>query len=380
MALDVVYLCDVVILGIVRRMLPTLGKGADFAIFTTSFRDSLAQEIDFIREERYQSKFRKICESHPIYSQSNKIAKTYREYTTTKLLTMELVKNYHRLDRLLDELTPEQLLDFATTRIEGLPKELPLHLIWVQICIQLEGLSHWGLSHGDVHLGNMYALAPEKEGDPWRIFLCDFGMMIEQTERERMLGVEAGMALSYLWNGGLLAVAFAHQGLKPITPQNMLGLRNAMGTLTDKHFTELRDGAEKRWLIRTQRGTSLSMVSEITYSASVFGLSISPFGWLLLKNFSYLVNMGLTMWTSYSPGNMWAPHCKKYVKDVVHYELDTRNITNMRDSLPGILMNLRPYDQKQILTCLSNGGKVKPMEIVWVDDWDPRGLSSQQPA
>ena len=79
-----------------------------------------------------------------MYSQSNIIAKTYREYTTTKLLTMEFIHNFYRLDRLLDDLTPQQLWEFASTKIEGLPDELPLHLIYLQISrVEHTGSRQW---------------------------------------------------------------------------------------------------------------------------------------------------------------------------------------------------------------------------------------------
>jgi hypothetical protein len=374
-ALDTVYLCDIVI-GIIKRLLPTLAKGADFGVFTTSYRESLAKEIDFVLEERTQSNFRRRVMGHPIYSQSYKIARTYREYTTTKLLTMELVKNYYRLDRIMDELTPEQLLDFATTKIEGLPRDLPLQLVWIQLALQFECLSHWGIAHGDVHLGNLYALAPEKENDHWKMFLCDFGMMIEESEGFRTMCLESGLSLTYYWDGSIIGHCFAKQSVKPLTPKNKAILIDYMTTQVNKDFLETADGAERVWRPRIQRNTSANTATSFIYGCSTLGLSLAPENWLFFKSMSYTANAGMTMWSSLNPGPMWAPHCKKFVKDIVLHDLEAKNISNMRDSLPEILVMLRDYDRKQILRALDTGSPVVPLGQVWTDEWDVRDLAA----
>jgi predicted unusual protein kinase regulating ubiquinone biosynthesis (AarF/ABC1/UbiB family) len=373
-ALDTVYLCDIWI-GIMKRLLPTFAKGADFGMFTTSYRESLAKEIDFVLEERTQSKVRRLVEGHPIYSQGTKIARTYREYTTTKLLTMELVKNYYRLDRIFDEFEPQQLVEFATTKVEGLPPELPLQLVWAQISMQLEGLAHWGIAHGDVHLGNLYALAPSEECDHWRLFLCDFGMMIEETEGFRIMCLESGASLTYYWDGAIMGRAFAKQSTKPVSPKNKEILIDSMATQVNRFFADGRDGCEKLWVVRLQRNTPNTMASEVMYACATLGLSLAPENWLLFKTMSYTLNMGMTMWTSLNGTQMWAPHAKKYIKDVINHDLDAKNISNLKGSLPQILALLRDHDRKQIMGALDNGSSVVPLENVWVNDWDVRDLA-----
>jgi hypothetical protein len=369
--LDTIYLCDIVI-ALIQIVLPTLAKGADFGCFTTSYRESLTKEIDFVLEERNQAKFRKLIMSHPIYSQASKVAETYREYTTTKLLTMEYIRGYYRLDRLLDDLTPQQLWDFASTKLKGLPEHLSLQPIWIQIAIQLEGLSHWGLSHGDVHLGNLYALAPEKEGDPWRMFLCDFGMMIEQSEPERIMTLESGASLAYYWDGTIIGRAMVKQSTRPVPTKNRDKVINNMATAVDKYIVDVADGKEKMWFVTIQRGTKNTMLSELVYGVAPLGLKMSPFNWLFLKNFSYVANVSTSLWASYSPTQMWTPHIKKYIKDIVTHDLENKNITNMRTSLPDILFLLREYDRKEILRALSEGNGVTPLPGLWAHDWDVR--------
>jgi predicted unusual protein kinase regulating ubiquinone biosynthesis (AarF/ABC1/UbiB family) len=372
-ALDTVYLCDIVI-GLIKMMLPTLAKGADFGVFTQSYREQLAKEIDFVLEERTQGRYRKFVMDHPIYCQGTKIAKTYREYTTTKLLTMELVKNYYRLDRILDDLTPQQLMEFANTKIDGLPPELPLQLLWTQVAIVFDGLSHWGLSHGDIHLGNIYALAPENEGDHWRMFLCDFGMMIEQTAGERIMAIESGLSIQYYWDGAILGRALVKQSLKPVPHKNVDRLIDAAATVVDKYMIEVEEGKEKVYHTQIQRGSKNNQVSELVYAAATMGLKMAPGNWLFLKNFGYLVNMTGSICTSVNSTNMWMPHCKKYLKDIIMHDMETKNIANIGASLPEMLSMLREYDRKQILSALDGKGQVEPLGLIWAHNWDVRGL------
>jgi predicted unusual protein kinase regulating ubiquinone biosynthesis (AarF/ABC1/UbiB family) len=371
--LDTIYLCDIVI-GLIKMILPTLAKGADFGVFTQSYREQLTKEIDFTLEERTQTKFRKLVMNHHVYRQGTKIAKTYREYTTTKLLTMELVKNYYRLDRILDDLSPQQLMEFANTKLDGLPPELPLQLLWVQIAIVFDGLSHWGFSHGDIHLGNIYALAPESEGDPWKMFLCDFGMMIEQTEGERIMAIESGLSIQYYWDGAILGRALLRQSLKPVPHKNVGKLIDATASVVNKYVMEVEEGKEKVYFMQIQRGSKNNQVSELVYSLATMGLKMAPGTWLFLKNFGYLTNMAGSICTSMNSSNMWMPHCKKYLKDIVMHDMEAKNVSNMSESLSEILSTLREHDRKQILSALEGRGHVAPLGLIWSHNWDVRGL------
>ena len=376
--LDTIYLCDI-ILEIVWKLLPTFRKGFDPAAFTTSYREQLTKEIDFNLEERYQTRYRKLVMAHPIYCQSNYVARTYREYTTTKLLVMEFVHDYYRLDRILDDMTPDQLWAFATTKLEGLPDHLPLHLVWTQIMLQVEGLSRWGLSHGDVHLGNLYAKAPSGPDDHWKIFLCDFGMMIDETEPERIMALECGASLCYYWDGKVIGKAFARQSLVKISQKNQDRLVAHMANCIDKFMIETVDGAEKAWLPRVQRGTQTTVLSEITYGCAVCGLSMAPYNWLLLKNFTYLCNMGMAMWTTFNPTQMWAHHIRKFIKDIVFNDMEPLNITNLQANLDEVLKVVRYRDRMEIKRALTEGRAAQPMQKVWSEDWDVRTLSSPDP-
>ena len=211
------------------------------------------------------------------------------------------------------------------------------------------------------------------------MFLCDFGMMIEESEGFRIMCLESGASLTYYWDGAILGQAFAKQTVKPITPKSKAILIDQLSTTVDKFLIETKEGAERVWQMRIQRGTSNTIASELIYALSTLGLSLAPENWLLVKSTSYMCNMGMSMWTSFNPGPMWAIHCKKYLKDIVNHDLEAQNITNMRESLPDLLFMLRDHDRKEILRALDTGSPVVPMEPAWTHEWDVRGLALPQP-
>ena len=241
--LDTIIICDV-FFGLLNRMLPLLHKSTDTRLFTSSYRESLEQEIDLVLEARYQEKYRRLVMNHPIYRQTNCIAGIYPQYTTTKLIAMELVKDYYRLDRLMDELTPQQLLEFATTKVEGYPPDLPLQLVFSQVALCLEGLNHWGFSHGDYHLGNLYAMSPQTQGDKWKIFVCDFGMMMDFPESDRLITVQALLDLAYYAQGNVLIRCFTTDTDEPISEKQMKKAVHGMETVVKKYITEPEEGGE----------------------------------------------------------------------------------------------------------------------------------------
>jgi predicted unusual protein kinase regulating ubiquinone biosynthesis (AarF/ABC1/UbiB family) len=170
--LDTVIVCDLV-MGAIKLALPLVRKNTDVSVFTSSYRKSLERETNFRLEGRTQEDWRMHIASHPIYSQTLHIARAHMQYTTTKLLTMELVKDYYRLDRVLDDLTPQDLWEIVTTKVEGYPDELPFHLLWSQAYLVFESVATWDTFHGDIHPGNFYLLKPKEKGGKWKIFLCD---------------------------------------------------------------------------------------------------------------------------------------------------------------------------------------------------------------
>jgi hypothetical protein len=364
--LDTIIICDIMF-GLMNRMLPLLHKSTDTRLFTSSYRESLEQEIDLVLEARYQEEYRRNVMRHPIYQQSDHIARVYPEYTTTKLIVMELVKNYHRLDRLLDELTPAQLLDFATTKVEGYPQDLPLQLVFAQVGLCLEGMLRWGLSHGDFHLGNLYALEPQKDGDNWKIFLCDFGMMMDLDESQRMMTMQAILDLGYYFVGNLLANNFIVDSDVPMTEKKKQKARHAMETVVKKYWTFEGEGMERVWTFTIQPNSSTNMVGAIVYTAATLGLKQeTSHYWLLIKNFAYACSIGLTLSTNLNATPMIGGHVRKFMKDWVMAELDASDIADLRTYLPEKLRHVRRDDRRQILRALATGEEIVPNRQAWV--------------
>ena len=145
----------------------------------------------------------------------------------------------------------------------------------------------------------------------------------------------------------------------------------------NKYFVQTKEGGELVWHYTIQRGSQVTILSDLTYGCATLGLKLTPGIWLLLKNFSYICNMANSVWTSYNPNPSWAPHCKKYIRDMVLYDMEAKNITNLRDSLPQVLGVVREYDRQQILNAVKFGSPTVPLEMVWSDECDVRELAAR---
>ena len=363
--LDTIIICDI-FFGILNLALPLLHKSSDSRMLTSSYRESLEQEIDLVLEARSQEQYRRLVMRHPIYQQTNYVAKVYSEYTTTKLIVMELVKNYHRLDRLMDELTPEQLLEFATTKVEGYPQELTLQLVFAQVALCLEGMCHWGFSHGDYHLGNLYAKEPEQEGDGWKIFICDFGMMMDFTESDRLITLQAILDLTYYGEGGIIIGGFQAECENPVPKKARQKLVHNMQTVIKKYIADPEEGNERMLRFTIQPNSSTTVTSALMYSVATGGMKMENTNhWLLLKNFCYTASIGLTLSTDFNGTAMMSGHPAKCIKDWVMAELNALDIADVRDRIPEKLQALRYDDRKQVLRALATGEEVVPRKLAW---------------
>lgn len=373
-ALDTVIICDIMV-GLVRLMLPLFRKNTDPTVFTTSYRKSMKREIDFVLEERSQARCRELAMNHPSYRHIIKIAKTYPQYTTTKVLTMELVKDYVRRDRLMDDLTPKEIWEFVNQKVEGIPPELPLHSLVGLGGLAAEGILHWGFWNGDVHGGNVYVLRPEKEDDYWRTFLCDFGMMIDLKREEQDLYREMVAGTMYAWDGKRVARAIEnlteYQGHK-LNDDTREKLETEMVASIARRTLVVKPDAERVFHITAQRGIKSTAMSDIVGKVITMGLHMPDFMWLLSKTMGYQGSLGATYWTTANANELFTRHIKKWVKDKVLQNLNDKDVTEIRDALPEALSLLRDYDRKQVLDALATGKTVKPMEPMWSYDHDIR--------
>ena len=372
-ALDSVIICSIMF-GTIRRLLPLLNKVTDVSVFTVSFRKSLKKEIDFVLEGRSQDWCRQFAETHPVYGDYTKIAKTYRDYTTNKLLTMEYVRGLHRLDRVLDELTPEQLFELASLKVKGFPPELPIQLIWVQARMAMEAWARYGCWSADLHLGNVYIMEPECSGGNWRAFLCDFGMMLEMDDNERQVYLDFMSGIAYYYDGRRMADGFAKIGSRrgEVPQATVDNLDDQFKTLVTRYMIPEKEGAERTMAARLQRGTTINVMSEATYRLCATGVKMPDFLWLFFKTVSYYLNIVLTYYNTPSFSEMVSPQIRQWVKDKTFELVDTKDITNLRDCLPEVLSELREHDRKEVLNYLATGEVVTPLEQRWQHDWVDR--------
>jgi hypothetical protein len=371
-SLDTVIICDIIV-GAIRLALPLFRKNTDVGVFTSSYRKSLKREVDFVLEARTQDEWRRRIEKHPLYGQVFKIARTYTDYTTTKLLTMELVKDLYRFDRIFDDLTPEEIWAVVSTKVDGLPPELTLQLFHVHGFMVGESMCCWDTSHGDIHLGNLYLVKPREEGEKWRIFVCDFGMMIESPGEERDWLSEMFASMTYYRDGNIMVHAFERAGTMEGMPQwKMDEMRRLARFAVQNYAVPLEEGKEVVLHPIWQRGSATNLMASVLYNFAQMGVKWSDWWWLVLKNIDYMVNIGATLSSSMNWTEPVLTPARWWVKKEVLNQLEGRDITNFEDSLDDILAPLREYDREQVLNCLLTGEDVKPLERSWMHTWDLR--------
>jgi predicted unusual protein kinase regulating ubiquinone biosynthesis (AarF/ABC1/UbiB family) len=233
------------------------------------------------------------------------------------------------------------------------------------------GMLHWGFCHGDFHLGNLYALEPEQPGGPWRIFICDFGMMIEENGEERRMALASCLGLAYHFSGHIFADQLHRTAKNQLSEEKFQELDTVCHNVFTKYMTETEMGErqEKSWNFRIQRGTSSNVVTDLMYGAACIGLKMKPFGWLFFKNLCYCASFGLMLNTDLSATRLAAELVGKYLKDMIMAELDEKDIGNIREAIPHVLEWLRDYDRKQVVNALALGTEIQPKEKVWTTEW-----------
>ncbi|MDY6835012.1 MAG: AarF/ABC1/UbiB kinase family protein [Chloroflexota bacterium] len=327
-SLDSVILVDVV-MATMRKLMPLL-KRRGSAVFT-SFRDSLQEEIDFYLEARMQEWFYDTVQEHPIYSQSIKIARVHWDYTTSRLLTMELVKNYHRFDSLL-EMDTDKLWDMLNWRIPQYPKEYPIQLLWSTVSFWGDMWINWGLIHGDPHWGNVYVVEPS-DGESWKVFVCDFGMMEDMPPEGKD------------WVTDILGCMLLHRDpermievLTRFVPEGPEGEELAMQARPHVKRMLRRHAPRKSQAGVDTQGQShwagSSFAGEIADEFFQFpSLHLPDWFWLWAKSQGYLEGLALTFWSDHNVTDMMIPQLKTEIKRKIMASLDDKSIVEMRGQL-----------------------------------------------
>ena len=146
------------------------GKAVDLKGWFSEFEFTLLNELDFTREGHNAERFRKNFEC----DESLYVPKIYWEYTTPRVLTLELIQGTKISD--LDEL-----------RRKGLD---PAELARTATLIMLKMVYEHGFFHADPHSGNFFVL------DDGRLALIDFGMVgrLEPELKDSFLRIALAVA------------------------------------------------------------------------------------------------------------------------------------------------------------------------------------------
>ena len=184
---------------LIIRLVPLIRqfRNVDLSIFHSSFRGAIKREINFYLEARTQAGMNDLCARMPHFSQTVNVAGVYFEYTTDKLLAMEYVNGFYRIDRPTD-IGADKYWELMQTKLEGYPEHFPVHMFRTLSALWGDMSVYWGWLHGDPHLGNWYFMEPQ-DGYGWRIFMCDFGMMEEYPPQ--VLTWILDMHGTWMWRG-----------------------------------------------------------------------------------------------------------------------------------------------------------------------------------
>lgn len=345
--IDSVIIVDIVV-GLARLILP-LVRRVDVSVFTSSFRKSLTREIDFFLEARTQEKFYNLVHEHPIYSQTIKIAHVHWEYTTSKLITMELMKGYVRVDRLL-EMDTDRLHRLVMYKIPEYPEDRSIHLFWSTAAFWGEMILNWGLVHGDPHLGNLYAM--EQEDGTWKAFVCDFGMIEELPQEGLDWAVDLFAGLLYYHDAEMLVDAFTRFTKDDPKRMAKVDMDQVRGVVTNwLERRAVREDANSEVTLRLRWQGTTTLTAEIMYELlQIPYLRLPDWLWLVIKSLAYLEELGLTLWGNYDATDMFMPHVKVALRQKIVRELQGINVTNVDDYIEGLTAPLRRPDVAQLMT------------------------------
>ena len=160
----------------------------DPRLFADCFAETLRWEQDLFLEGRMGELLQSHCDKNPLYSQMIRIPKTYDDYGTVKVMVMELIENYHPIDRIMD-LDPDKAWEILNTKFPQYPENEPIQLIKALAAMWGDALASWGYMHADMRPGNVFFLEPQ-DGYGWRIFLCDLSLTEEMPEYLRIWVVD----------------------------------------------------------------------------------------------------------------------------------------------------------------------------------------------
>ena len=323
--IDSVIILDCV-LAFFRLLLPLI-RQMDLAVFTSSFRKSLRRETDFFLEARTQDRFYNLIACHPIYSQTIKIARIHWQYTTSKLIVMEYVDGRVRMDHLL-QMDTDKLYNLSMYKIPQYPHNQPFHLFLSTAAFWGEMILHWGLIHGDPHLGNLYAV--EVEENKWKTFVCDFGMIDELSEEGLRWTNDLFAGLLLFHDAEMLVDTFTQhtrQYPKRMAKVDMDLVHAVCNRWLDRRAVQ--DDCNGEITLSLQRHGGSSVTSEIMWElVQTPHLRQPEWAWLVIKSLAYLEELAIILWCDYNAADMFTPYIRVAAKNRMPRQIQNLDVTN----------------------------------------------------
>ena len=306
---------------ILPRLLPDLNKKTKAKGIITGFADQLRSEIDFYLEGKNQERVAALIERR---SQSLrkffKIAKVHWDYTTSKLLIMELLKGLLRLDT---EEAIQRLKSYGTD--DPMYSQYPYPWAVMACDIMHSMIVLDGFWHCDPHSGNMYLLP---DGS---CALVDFGMCATLTEEER------GRVLDFLRYG------FFEGDIRKLV-QLFINLHMDGGGSPDEINTSLLAERMREFMDRRLVGEAIlkpkgvsSLSTELLTRLMDMGVRIPSYFWGPAKTLTYMEDIGVRIIPDYDCMPMFVIPLKKGLKERILAELETKNALNIRPTLKQLL-------------------------------------------
>ncbi|MHA2788595.1 ABC1 kinase family protein [Corynebacterium sp. S7] len=153
---------DMEVLMQVAKLIDTrtkIGQRLGAVEMLQQFRRSLNDELDYRKERANQDKFVELVEDYELLT----VPKTYAEYSTSRVLTMDYVQGYK-----ITELAPTTIEDIGGPAIAS-----SLFRFYI------DTLFRYGLLHADPHPGNLF-ITPDNH-----LAILDFGMVSRVPKQAR---------------------------------------------------------------------------------------------------------------------------------------------------------------------------------------------------
>ena len=355
-----------IFMDVIRRVYVEIRK-MSFEALQTALSTCMRQELDFYYEGVKQRQISDKLMKESLYSRNVKIAKVYPELSTKKLLTMELVEGFHRIDR-LPELEPDKLWDLLSTKLPEYPEEYPAQLFRVMCAVMGDVLIDYGFVQPDLHAGNVYFVEPQ-EGYGWRVFFCDFGAVRELYEVELQwvrdwfravvwMGDAEEMVRVTMRNidrstldkldkehaefAALTAARYSNEVLEEmrhvVLPPDSDAYTTNMREFLQKRRVKLEGNDAKAVIPIRERGvatTGEEVVTLLTKFAIPFNTDtvLEDVQWMICKSLIYIEGLGSALWIGASWNDMFIHALKRVLKDEIYKDLDSneKHIANLRN-------------------------------------------------